>query len=248
MANLTETISDHFPPASGVAIPLGSNITIDFSRDMDEDRLEEDVFVEGPDTDQFVGPGLSLLQIPNNISQGDLDDFLKSPGYAGIVQGDYTFTTISGVSTVLVFDPTRPLAPNTTYVVHVAETLDALGNTVSGHVTWSFETGTGSITEIPSTISTSILASAPSAQDFLTSLGPLSVVKTVPFDHAVEQDPKLIEISVEFNKDLNASTLNDGTVFINVVPATDHPGAGVTTSANIYRVLEIVGKILKIKL
>jgi hypothetical protein len=123
MPNLVDLIADHFPPVSGLNVPLQSDVTITFNELMDESRLEEDVFIEGPDTDQFVGPGLIELRDPNNVSQGDLDDFLQSPGYSGIVSVDYTFETIGGTQTKVTLNPTRPFAPSISYRVFIGETL-----------------------------------------------------------------------------------------------------------------------------
>ena len=80
MANLLDIIQDTFPADADVGVPLLSQITVLFDREMDEVSLDESFFVEGPDTDQFVGPGLAFLEFPNNTSQGDINDFLKSPG------------------------------------------------------------------------------------------------------------------------------------------------------------------------
>ena len=47
MANLVDIISDHFPPVSGVSVPLKSTIWIDFDAHMDIDSLQESFFLEG---------------------------------------------------------------------------------------------------------------------------------------------------------------------------------------------------------
>ena len=95
MANLIDVIIDNFPPVSGISIPLGSTITLSFNVPMDEAGLSETLFLEGPDTDQYIGQGLTELVDPSNISQGELDDFLKSPGYKGIAQWTFSFESIT---------------------------------------------------------------------------------------------------------------------------------------------------------
>jgi len=247
MADLIDYISDYFPPASGVSVPLQSDVWVQFSVEMDTDRLEEDFFVTGPDTDQFIGPFMAELVDPDNVSQGDLDDFLRSPGYTGVVQGEFSFVTVSGVSTKLIFSPTNPLAPSTTYSVFIGDTLDADGNTLSGDVTWWFETGTGSIQELPSNISSSILASSPQALAQLAAQSPLSIVKTIPADHSVENDVDLTEIVIEFNKNLDSDSITDDNVTVETTPATDHPNASVTSEGELAKDLVIEGNRLKIK-
>ena len=95
MPALSDIIDDTFPGSGDVGVPLQSAITVLFDRAMDHTELQLDFFIEGPDTDQFIGPGLLELTSPANISQGDLDNFLRSPGYAGLVQGVFTFKYIS---------------------------------------------------------------------------------------------------------------------------------------------------------
>jgi len=247
MADLIDVISDYFPPASGVSIPLQSEVTVQFSIEMDTDRLEEDFFLQGPDTDQFVGPFMAELIDPSNISQGDLDDFLQSPGYTGIVQGTFSFVTVSGVSTELTFSPTNPMAPLTLYTAFIGETLDADGNTLTGSVTWSFETGTGSIEELPSNISSSILAASPQALSQLASQTPLTIGKTIPADHSVQNDVDIEEIVVEFNKNLDSDSITDDNVTVETIPATDHPGASANAHGELAKELTVEGNRLKIK-
>jgi len=248
MANLADIISDYFPPASGVNVPLASAVWTDFDLHMDTDDLEENFFVEGPDTDQFVGEGLALLIEPDNVSQGDLDDFLMSPGYRGIVQGEYSFDVVSGVSTRLTFTPTRPLAPHTEYYVNISAPLDNDGNTVSGFISWGFTTGSGSIETLPSTISTSILASSPQAINFTTTAGPLTIVKTTPANHTIEQDTDLEEIVIEFNKEVDPDSVNNNAIEVVTSVATDHPSVNAQAVGNLFKLFELDGKYLKIKI
>lgn len=249
MANLEDVIVDHYPPVSGLDIPLSSPITITFDRLMDEDELEDHVFVEGPDTDQYIGPGLFELRDPDNVSQGDLDDFLRSPGYQGIVEGTFTFEEVDG-GTKLTFTPTLPFATDTSYTVHLLETIDTDDNTVSGHVTWPFESGTGSITELPTNISTSVLAGAIVTGNIATGLpiASLEIVSISPADHSVENTPYWNEILVEFNGPIDPDSVTSGVVLIDTIPASDHPSLSIIANEDIQSTLEVSGNFLKIKL
>jgi hypothetical protein len=248
MPNLVDVIVDHYPPVDATGVPLRAQIIVDFNREMNTDRLQEDFFVEGPDTDQFIGPGLAELQFPQNISQGEIDDFLMSPGYAGIVGGTFEFETVSGVSTRLIFTPSRPLAPLFDYKVHVTDTKDIDDNDISGIVFWGFQTGTGSIEELPSTISTSVLAAAPQAQSFASDLDPLEIIKTIPSDHEVEQSIDLSEIIIEFNKEVDPASVDPDTIVVQALPATDHPQADVSAAGDLAKVVEVNGRQLRIKI
>ena len=248
MTNLVDIIVDHFPPVSGTNIPLLSQITITFNREMNTDRLREDFFLEGPDTDQFIGPGQSELRFPDNVSQGYLDDFLRSPGYAGIVEGELEFETVSGVSTKLIFTPSRPLAPLFDYKAYISETKDIDDNDIEGIVYWNFQTGSGSIQELPSTISTSVLAAAPQAQALASNLASLEVVSTSPSNHDVQESTRLPEIVVEFNKDIDPASVDPDTIIIRTFPATDHPQAVVKPARDLAKSVEVIGKQLRIKI
>ena len=186
MSDLLDLIIDTFPANNDTGVPLGSNITITLQgTDYDEDTLKEGFFVEGPDTDQFVGPGLVLQSYPDNISQGDLDDFLQSPGYNGIVQGTVTVTGISG-NTLITFDPSLSLVPSVTYIVNLTQIQTAANVDIDGFVSFSFESGSGSIEAVPDTISSSVL-NAGITESALSSDGILKVVSTSPKDRSVEQ-------------------------------------------------------------
>jgi len=59
MADLKSIIQDYSPAAGSASIPLSSTVTITFDRLMDEDSLSREFFISGPDTDQFIGPGVA---------------------------------------------------------------------------------------------------------------------------------------------------------------------------------------------
>lgn len=252
---LLDRIDDTFPANSDVGVPLLTAITILFDRAMDETDLDNHLFVEGPDTDQFIGPGLTFLEYPDNTSQGEVDDFLRSPGYKGIVQGVTTFekvdpndATITGVMipyrTRAVFTPDKPLVPLTEYTVMLSDTLDASGITHAGIVTLSFQTGSGSIEEIPTATSTSILITT-AQPGILVSAGALAVTKTTPVDHGVEQDPKLDEITIEFNKALDAASVV-GKVSLVAEQATDHPTAAAVANGDLAKVVTVSGNTITV--
>jgi hypothetical protein len=250
MANLLDTIVDYYPPASGVGLPLSTKVSVTFDRLMDVSGLQDTLIMEGPDTDQYVGAGLLELSNPNNISQGDLNNFLRSPGYRGIVEGKFDFETISGVRTKVTFTPNQALFPSTGYTVHQMETPDASGNTVSGNLTWSFDSGSGSIQELPSNLSTSVLASLVQNGWVATptAIGALRVVKVTPADHSVECDVHLDEIVVEFDKPLDPLSIDKSHVYVETLPVTDHPSAPVFAQGELMTTLEVSGCLLKIKL
>lgn len=252
--NLIDLILDTFPANSDTGVPLLSDITITLSGlDYDEDTLLDGFFLEGPDTDQFIGPGIIDQVYPNSISQGDIDDFLESPGYTGIVAGTTTVSGISG-NTVVTFNPTLPLAALTDYRAYLAEVTTSgivpihTPDTVSGIVTWVFQTGTGSIETIPSSVSSSVLADTFIQQNLSDIETALKVVSTTPIDHSVEHSPDgTREIVVEFNKALNPN-IADANVTVKALPATDHPEVTVTANGDLAKRLVVEGNLLRIKI
>ena len=249
MSALSDLIKDTFPANGDVGVPLQSNLTITLSGlDYDSDSLTEGMFVEGPDTDQFIGPGQLGLAAPQNISQGDFDDFLQSPGYAGIVQGSVTVSGIAG-DTVVTFDPDLPLTPLTDYVVNLTSILDAGGDSIDGFVTFGFTAGTGSIEELPADVSTSVLSAAtPEAATVgLAGAIPFTVTTATPLDHSVQNPVDLREITIDFNKVIDPASVA-ANVSVKTVPATDHPNAVVRTLDDLAISTEVVGNRLKIRI
>jgi hypothetical protein len=245
---LIDRIEDTFPANNDVGVPLLSTITITFDRLMDETDLNDHFFVEGPDSDQFVGPGLTLLEFPDNTSQGEVDDFLRSPGYKGIVQGTTTFTTVSGTpsKTVLTFTPDKPLVPLTQYTAMLSDSLDDQGVTHTGLITFTFQAGSGSIEEVPAATSSSILKTT-AQPGILTTSGALAVVKTTPVDHAIEQDPKLSVIEIEFNKALDGTSV-PGKVSVVAEKATDHPNATAIANGDLAKVVTVSGRKITVSI
>lgn len=247
MANLVDAVSDYSPPNDGINVPLSSDIVITFDRLMDEARLEEDFFLEGPDTDQYIGPGLLELS-GGNVSQGDPADFFLSPGYKGIVPGTFSFETVGETQTVLTFSPDKPLAPDIEYGAYINETLDAEGNTLEGIVTWSFQTGTGSIEVLPSAVSTSVIAVAPQAVAALAAVSPLEVSSTSPADHSVENPIDATEILVEFSKDVDPSSIADSNFIVSTHVVSDHPTLNTVVLENLAKTLSVAGNIVTVRI
>lgn len=258
MPNLIDIITSTYPANSDAGVPLGTVITILFSKAMDETFLEEQFFLEGPDTDTFIGPGAGLLlEYPDNISQGD--EFLTSPGLRGMVAGTYEFkkmdpnntaveVLIEPYVTKMLFTPSRAMASLLEYTAHLPEGLDTDAVSYTGHVTFSFTTGSGSIQEIPSTASTSVL-NALSSNSPLLALTPMEIVTLKPDDRSVRNNPdKLKQIEVEFNKIIDASSVDNTKVSVTVLPAIEHPYVSVTTNENIATSVSVSNKKLIIKI
>ncbi len=86
-------------------------------------------------------------------------------------------------------------------------------------VVYSFVTGNGSITTVPTTTSTSVTG------DPIVSVSTeFSIIETTPTDRSVNlsvQDAS--RIIVEFSAAVDSSTVNSSTVQVNVEPVIDHP-------------------------
>jgi hypothetical protein len=246
MADLLGIIEDYSPSNGAVGVPLRSPITVSFSVLMDEDSLSTNFFLAGPDTDQFVGPGVSQFSLyPDNVSQGD--DFLTSPGYKGIVQGAFSFETVAG-KTVMTFTPTNPMAALTLYTAYLPDATGDDATEYTGQVTFSWTTGSGSIVEMPSNVSTSILTSL-NQNTSLAALTAMEVIETTPEQDSVQNDPnKLKQIEVLFNKQINASSIDSSKVTVRTYIATEHPNAAIAHNEELATVLEVQGPKLIIKI
>jgi hypothetical protein len=137
VASLSNIIDLVHPTVSGVGITVNDQIWILFDRAMDETALSAGCFfVTGPDFDTWVGPNLGVYNEAMSNGSGS-DDVLESPGFEGIVQGEYSFERISLTSldvvhtqdiagsghlyrTKAIFSPTNRLQGNTEYTVHLS--------------------------------------------------------------------------------------------------------------------------------
>lgn len=250
MSDLLDRIIDTFPANNDVGVPLRSELTITLSGlDYDEDSLIEGFFVEGPNTDKYVGPGLIYQDYPPNVSDSlNPDDFLGSPGLDGIAAGTTTVSGIAG-NTVITFLATYPFAALTEYKMNLHSVLANDGTTeVDGFVTLSFETGSGSIEEVPSTVSTSIL-NATSSISVLDSEGtPLSVVKITPEDRSINNSIDLQQIVIEFNKAIDASSVTDETISVIASAVTLHPALSVQAQGELVKSVQVSGNLLIINI
>lgn len=243
MTLIKDIIQDYSPPEGSTGVALSSSIIVLFDRLMDEDSLSENFFVSGPDTDQFIGPGLAEFNIyPDNVSQGD--DFLTSPGLPGIVDGTFSFETVSG-ATQMTFTPSRQMSALIVYTAHLPTVDDVLANTYTGVVTFSWTTGTGSIEALPDTSSTSVLTNIVSS---VSALEALEVVSTTPAVYAIEQDTDLVQIEIEFNKAIASNSVNSTNVKVKAYSASGHPSLGATVNETIAAKLTAAGKKIIIEI
>jgi hypothetical protein len=144
VASLSSIVLLIHPTISGVSIITTDTIWVIFDREIDEDSVDGNFFLAGPDQDTWSGPDLQLYH--NRESIGDEEEILQSPDFHGIVQGELTFERINtnnygaysgydytgnGASyrTKAIFTPTRRLTENTTYWVYLSgdeDTTDSL--------------------------------------------------------------------------------------------------------------------------
>lgn len=247
MSDLLDRVKDTFPANGDVGVPLLAEVTVTLSGvDYDEDSLLEGFFLEGPDTDQFIGPSMLSLKSPSNVSQGDLDDFFESPGRKGIVRAEVTVSGVGG-DTLVTLTPALPMAANLEYVANLTGILDALGAEIEGFVSFNFTSGSGSIEEIPATTSSSVLSSSTVLAGG-GSADSLSVVRTIPADHEIEVDPDLDEIIIEFDKAIDESSVSADSVAVETFPATDHPNANTQSAGTLATSVQVDGNQLKIKI
>ena len=250
MTILKDIIADYSPSFGSTSVSLNSSVVILFDRLMDTDSLEEQFFISGPDTDQFVGPGITEFNLyPDNVSQGD--DFLESPGYKGIVDGSFSFETVGGAignTTQMTFTPSSPMAALTEYTAHLPEADDSGGTTYSGHVTFSWTTGTGSIEALPDTSSTSVLSSLVSS---LSTLTDLEVVGVNGFSssggtkknisNSIENPVDTNRVEIEFNKNIAPASIS-GNISVKTYAATDHPSASSSVQGDLAKNTSVDGK------
>lgn len=245
MSDLLDLVVDYFPPSGQEGVPVKADITITLSgTDYDEDSLLEGFFIEGPDYDQYIGPGLQELR-PTYDENLDLTDFFESPGYQGLFPGE---TTVSGEAgnTKVIFTPSIPMQFGVEYRANLTGVEDASGTAIDGFVSWTFVSGSGSIEEIPATVSTSILSAA-IAESAVTDSSPLTVSDSTPGDRSVNADTNLEEIVIEFSKPIDPNSVT-GKVAVKAEPCTDHPLASTTPERDLYFATEVEGNKLKIKL
>jgi hypothetical protein len=262
MSTIASIIDDYAPADGTEGVPLNTEIFVLFSKMIDETDFSTQFFIEGPDTDAFVGPDGRIQVNPTNVSQGD--DFLSSPGYKGIVQGtisykhiDPTDDTLEVVTTPYrtkaIFTPAHPLVKLTNYVANIPEVQDTSHVVYTGYYTFSWTSGSGSITALPTLASTSVLI--PGSLPF-GGENTLSVLSTNPDNHSVQVSPDLSEVIVTFDKDLDDTTDNYGVYTVNPSSlitiigeaATNHPDLDIQVTPELTKSITIEGNKLTIKI
>lgn len=246
MANLVDFVSDTEPQSGALGFPLrGNPYFLLIGSGFDTTSLEEGLFLEGPEYTHQVGPGGYAHEY--NPATGDIS-LIDTPGYLGTVPGTVTVSTVSGNTRVL-FDPELPLAALVDYKLVLSDVLELDGTTeISGIITLSFTSGSGAIEEIPSEVSTSVLANTSQAVSAGVAVGPFLVEKTTPADHSVQQDIALEEIEIEFNKAIDSDSVSADNIQVQTIPATDHPATSITALGNLTKTVEVSGKKIIIKI
>lgn len=146
--NISDKIDTIHPANNAVSVILSDQIWIIFDAEIDENSVNSgNFFIEGPDTDTFIGPDVGL-NLPN-VSSSDSDDQLGSPGYKGIVPGSISFekmqlTEVSAYSgfdtsgtgniwrTKIIFTPQYRLSPLTEYTVYISGDEDITDGLATG--------------------------------------------------------------------------------------------------------------------
>lgn len=116
--------------------------------------------------------------------------------------------------------------------------------------TFNFSTGSGSIVEVPSTASTSIIGTESALTSAATAL---TVVSMSPEDGAVHQSSKNSrEIKVKFSGALNSTTVTDGAVTVLAYPVSGHFNTSMGTNSSepveLHKKLSVSGDTLTIEL
>lgn len=145
-APLIQTI---YPADSDTGIPVGESLRITFSKGIDLSTAKQSVVLYGADFDRSSGPN-SALWI--NERTGENPQFLRSPGFNGLVECDYSLvylddegsvvvpqpTVVSAASEIsdgykhqLVIVPKQQLAKDTVYNLFVYGNPDASGRGIS---------------------------------------------------------------------------------------------------------------------
>ena len=120
------------------------------------------------------------------------------------------------------------------------------GTLCEGHVTFEFDTGSGSIESLPSTASSSILSAL--RQTGATSATPLSVVSVTPTNHSAQVDIDTSEIVIKFNKTLDASSISASSVSVVTSVATGHPVVGAIAHGSLAKTISVSGRYLTISI
>tara|TARA_R100001510_G_C7646910_1_gene204241 strand:- start:920 stop:1996 length:1077 start_codon:yes stop_codon:yes gene_type:complete len=129
----TPTISLVYPSNGATAVPVGADIQITFSCGIDLSTVKNNVVIYGKDTDFISGPETATF-----IRGGESADFLKSPGFKGVVPCDFELVYVDSngdkvdvslksraeeeagpYKHKLIVSPKSILAPNVLYTVYI---------------------------------------------------------------------------------------------------------------------------------
>lgn len=127
------TISLVYPSNGSTAVPVGADIQITFSCGVDLSTIKTNIVLYGRDSDFISGPGTATF-----ITEGKSPDFLKSPGFKGIVPCEYQLVYLDSAGNEedvsltdrtseeagqynhkLILSPKTILAPNVEYKVYI---------------------------------------------------------------------------------------------------------------------------------
>jgi hypothetical protein len=142
------TISTVYPNPGSTGIPIGAEIQITFDEGIDLSTGKSNVVIYGADFDKTSGPDSAAWIDPDTL---DNPFFLKSPGFSGIVECNYSVVYVdtnglildpqptvltaadelaNGYRHRLVVEPKSLLAPNVNYVAYIIG--DSEGGTSNG--------------------------------------------------------------------------------------------------------------------
>lgn len=239
------------PLDASLGLPLQTQIHVVFNQLMDEATITTSTFlISGPDESTWSGPDLQLWdQVPP-------EEILSTTTGEDFIEGAISFSQemIGGNPvTKAVFTPTTPLRADTKYVIYLAgdEGLDpdvatpitALDSTkLVGTYVWNFSTGSGSVQEVPTTSSSDVSAppqvSSAVAEEFLLST-------TIPTDQATNLDISTDTITLNFNTEVDATTVDSA---ISIVADSVNGDMTIPSAGTVTFTSNTVGKVVTLTL
>jgi hypothetical protein len=117
---------------------------------------------------------------------------------------------------------------------------------MSGSSTWTFTTGSGSITVVPSTTSTSVLGDVGASSVDTT---PFEVVETNPAHLSSQVALNNNTITIDFTDDLDADSVTQDSVKVYVNPVMGaFTGNSTENIGEVPKILTVSGRTLTIKI
>ena len=126
------TVDSVYPSNGATGIPIGATVFAIFDQEIDPEKVEGAFFVIGPDHSLWTGPDQVRW---NKLLTPEPQEFLDSPGYHGIVQGEWSVEKIDddgnsvsapsyspggGYRSKAIFTPTNFMAALTDFTVFLA--------------------------------------------------------------------------------------------------------------------------------